>query len=50
MKTLGLILSLAFFVGGLMGLFLGLVFGGARGRWLDYIYGPEQPEEELNER
>lgn len=27
-------------------LFFGLVFGGVRGHWLDYIYGPEQPEGE----
>jgi len=32
-------------VGGLVGVFFGLVFGGARGRWLDYVYGPEEPEE-----
>ncbi len=30
-------------VGGVIGVFFGLVFGGHRGRWLDYIFGPEDP-------
>ena len=27
--------------GGLVGVFFGLAFGGAKGRWLDVAYGPE---------
>jgi hypothetical protein len=27
-------------VGGLVGVFFGLVFGGAKGRWLDVFYPP----------
>jgi len=36
-------------VGGLIGGFFGLVFGGVRGRWLDYVLGPEgksRPDED----
>jgi len=74
MTTLGLILSLAFFVpacallggfstldsgmptwcgltvGSAIGVFFGLAFGGVRGRWLDYIYGPEHPDDEREVR
>jgi hypothetical protein len=32
-------------IGGAIGVFFGLVFGGHRGRWLDYIDGPEQRDE-----
>jgi len=37
-------------VGSPIGVFFGLVFGGHLGRWLDYIYGPEQPEDEREVR
>ena len=36
-------------IGGAIGVFFGLVFGGAKGKWLDYVYGPEQPDEESEE-
>jgi hypothetical protein len=35
----------AMFVGGSFGTLLGLVFGGAEGRWLESIFGKEEPEE-----
>jgi hypothetical protein len=31
--------------GALVGVFLGLVFGGVRGKWLDYFFGPEGADE-----
>jgi hypothetical protein len=27
-------------VGGAFGIFIGCVFGGARGNWIEYVYGP----------
>jgi hypothetical protein len=33
-----------------VGVFFGLVFGGAKGRWLDTVIGPEEPAEGENER
>jgi hypothetical protein len=30
-------------IGAIVGVFFGLVFGGANGRWLDFIYGPAAP-------
>jgi hypothetical protein len=36
-------------VDGAIGVFFGLVFGGVRGKWLDYIFGPEQPEDDAVE-
>jgi hypothetical protein len=28
----------------LVGVFFGLLFGGVRGKWLDYAFGPEEGE------
>jgi len=36
--TLGLI------VGACVGVFFGLVFGGVRGKWLDAIFRPDEPD------
>jgi hypothetical protein len=30
-------------IGALIGIFFGLVFGGSKGKWLDYVYGSELP-------
>jgi hypothetical protein len=37
-------------IGGAIGVFFGLVFGGANGKWLNYVLGPEVPEEDAQER
>jgi hypothetical protein len=36
---------LAVSIGTLIGVFYGLVFGGVRGRWVDAIFPPEEPDE-----
>jgi hypothetical protein len=38
-------LAIQMILGGIVGLFFGLVFGGAEGKWLDCIY-PSASEEE----
>ena len=32
-------------VGAIVGVFFGLVFGGANGRWLDFVYGPRRHDQ-----
>jgi hypothetical protein len=32
-------------VGGIVGVFFGLGFGGVKGKWVDWLFGPEVPEE-----
>jgi hypothetical protein len=31
--------------GALVGIFFGLIFGGVRGKWLDYVFGPVRDDE-----
>jgi uncharacterized protein YcfJ len=38
------------FVGAVIGVFFGLVFGGANGRWLDFVYGPAASGGDHDER
>jgi hypothetical protein len=38
-------LAIQMILGGIVGLFFGLVFGGAEGKWLDCIYPPATEEE-----
>jgi hypothetical protein len=33
-------------VGTGIGVFFGLLFGGVKGQWLDFIYGPEQDNQD----
>ena len=37
------------FIDGLVGVGLGLVFGGVRGKWIDFVYGEEQPGDEYDD-
>jgi len=39
-------LAIQMIIGGIIGLFFGLVYGGAEGKWLDCIYPPATGEEE----
>jgi RsiW-degrading membrane proteinase PrsW (M82 family) len=41
---------LAVLTGALIGVFFGLVFGGLRGRWLDAMFPPADPDEAGTER
>ena len=40
-------LAIQMILGGIVGLFFGLVFGGAEGKWLDCIYPPAPEEEDI---
>jgi hypothetical protein len=37
-------------VGGLLGVVFGLVFGGARGQWVDFLLGPEERRDSPSRR
>ena len=39
-------LAIQMTIGGIIGLFFGLVYGGAEGKWLDCIYPPTTEDED----
>ena len=40
-------LAIQMIIGGIIGVFFGLVYGGAEGKWLDGIYPPDPEDEDV---
>src|SRR5262249_4406211 len=40
-------LAIQMIIGGIIGLFFGLVYGGAEGKWLDCIYPPTRDDDDI---